>query len=481
MNRIPRKTAWLSLMVLGAAGLLPACGGNDTGSGGGGTGGTTTTSSGGTGGTGGDTGGATTTSPGAPDGSPCAAGEECAGGFCITQAEYGWPYGYCTGACNSLIPCESMDSVCIAFGSDPFCMKACSGAADCGPGQTCYDPGDGTATFCYANCTKDDECTGYGVCDVASGACFVPEDCTAPEDEDGDGLANCEDSDCAVACKAQVDTACGAAVAFDLNAGAATTKMGDTTNGTDLFAGICSGSANKENIFLVTNKSNKDSVVELALTAAEDLAVYVRGECATASDVACADGLGGGADPEIVDVPLAAGASFYAYVDGSSFDGQPHAGAYSLTGTLLAPQPEIEPNNDGPTPGPTTANAVNIAALPALSTGAVDQVADNDDWFVIDTTALGIKTITVETIGYGGDVCGPNGDVDTAVQIVSEAGLVVAENDDISGFTNYCSLAEAADAPAGKYYLHISTSTLCTPDPMGLDCIFKYALKINVK
>jgi hypothetical protein len=156
-------------------------------------------------------------------------------------------------------------------------------------------------------------------------------------------------------------------------------------------------------------------------------------------------------------------------------------GAYSLTGTLFTVQPETEPNNDGPMPGPSTANTVNIMALPAVPVGGVDQVNDNDDWFVIDTTALGSKTITVESIGYGGDLCGPNGDVDTAVQIVSDAGLVVAENDDISSFSNFCSLAEAAAAPAGKYYIHVSTSMGCVPDPMGPDCVFKYALKINLE
>ena len=30
---------------------------------------------------------------------------------------------------------------------------------------------------CAPNCTKDDECAGYGKCDVATGSCYVPEDC----------------------------------------------------------------------------------------------------------------------------------------------------------------------------------------------------------------------------------------------------------------------------------------------------------------
>ena len=479
MKRIPWGTACLTLVAFGAVGLLPACGGTDTQSSGGGGAGTTTTSttSGGTGGT--DT--TTTSAPGLPDGSPCTTNEECEGTFCITQAEYGWPYGYCTGACNTLIPCPDPASTCVEFSVGGFCLKSCDSAM-CGPGQTCSDPGDGTPKFCIYSCTKDEECAGYGKCDVASGTCYVPEDCAVAGDEDGDNLADCEDPDCAAGCQAQVDAACGAAVAVNIASNATTSKDGDTSNGTSLFAGICSGSANKENIYKVTNSTNADGLVELTVTSDEDLAIYARSDCGTAADLACADALAGGADPEVLNLPLAKGASLYVFVDGSSFDGNPHMGAYTLGATMISVQPETEPNNDGPMPGPSTANAVNISTIPVVSSGGLDQATDNDDWFVIDTSALvGNKTITVESIGYNGDSCAPAGDVDTVVQIVSAAGDVLNENDDISGFTNWCSLAAAADQPPAKYYVHVSVSALCTPDPMGPDCKFNYALKINIQ
>lgn len=479
MKRIPWSTAFLGLVAIGTAGLLPACGGTDTSSSGGGGAGTTTTTtpSGGTGG--GET--TTTAAPGLPDGSPCTTNDECEGSFCISQMEYGWPYGYCTGACNSLIPCADPASICVEFSVGGLCMKVCD-AVECGQGQSCVDPGDGTSKFCVYGCTKDEECAGYGKCDVATGACYVPEDCMTPGDEDSDGLSDCEDSDCATGCQAQIGAACAAAVAMDLVTNATTTKNGDTTNGSSLFAGFCSGSSNNENIYKVTNTTNADGVVELKLTSAEDLAIYARGECGMTSDLSCADGLAGGADPEVLNLPLAKGASFYVFVDGSSFDGNPHMGAYALTGNLLGVQVETEPNNDGPMPGPSTANAVNISALPALPAGSLDQATDNDDWFVIDTSALaGNKTITVESIGYGGDSCAPTGDVDTVVQIVDGMGAVLNESDDISGFTNWCSLATIADQPPAKYYVHTSVSTLCTPDPMGPDCKFKYALKISIE
>ena len=478
MKRIPWSTAWLGLVAIGAAGLLSACGGSDTSASGGGGAGTTTTTtpSGGTGGAGGDT---TTTSAGLPDGSPCTANEDCAGTFCITQGEYGWPYGYCTGACNSLIPCQDEKSTCVTFSAGGFCLKSCSAPADCGPGQTCFDAMDGSQPFCYANCTKDDECAGYGKCDVASGACYVPEDCMTAGDEDGDGLADCEDSECAATCAAQITAACGDATAFDVSANP-TTKTGDTTNGTSLFAGVCSGSSEKENVYKVTNKAGKDGLLEITLTSTEDLSLYARNDCPGSGDLACENRLTGGADPEAMYMTVTNNQSFYLYVDGSSSDMDPNAGSYTLSANRYAVQPETEPNDDGPNPGPSTGNTVNIATLPAVPVGAVDQAGDNDDWFVIDTTALaGNKTISVSVVGYGGDSCAPTGEIDTAIDLVGADGTTIESNDDVSN-GNWCSAVSHADLPPAKYYVHAAVSDLCNTS-FGFACKFQYGLKIDVK
>ncbi|MFO0592135.1 MAG: hypothetical protein U0441_31620 [Polyangiaceae bacterium] len=479
MKKIPWSTAWLGLVAIGTVGFLPACGGSDTSASGGGGSGTTTTTtpSGGTGGAGGET---TTTTPGLADGSPCTSNEECAGTFCISQGEYGWPYGYCTGACNSLIVCEDPASTCVTFSAGGFCLKSCSAPADCGPGQTCFDPMDGSQPFCYAFCTKDSECEGYGKCDTTTGACYVPEDCATPGDEDGDGLADCEDSDCATSCTAMIEAACGAAVALDVQANATASKQGDTTNGTSLFAGVCSGSAEKENVFKVTNKAGKDGLLELTLVSAEDLSIYARNDCAGSGDLACENRLTGGADPEAMYISVTNNQTFYVYVDGSSSDDAPNAGAYTLSATLLSVQPETEPNNDGPSPGPSTANTVNISSLPAIPVGAADQATDNDDWYVIDTTALvGNKTISVSVIGYGADSCAPTGEIDTAIELVGADGTTIESNDDVSN-ANWCSAVTHADLPPAKYYVHAAVSDLCNTS-FGFACKFQYGLKINVQ
>lgn len=205
--------------------------------------------------------------------------------------------------------------------------------------------------------------------------------------------------------------------------------------------------------------------------------MYARPDCIMNTELACADALAGGADPEIIAVTAPKGGSFFAYVDGSSFDGMPHAAAYTLTGKLIQ-QVEVEPNDDGPMPGPTTATSVNIATLPALVTGSIDKTTDPDEWFSIDTTALGTKTISAESIGYGADICAPAGAIDTVIEIVDAAGTQLASNDDVSGFTNWCSLAVADMAPGG-IYIHVTVSDFC--DPASSDCSFQYGVKISVE
>ncbi|MBK8254870.1 MAG: hypothetical protein IPK82_19700 [Polyangiaceae bacterium] len=478
MKTLTTKTA-LFCLIAATASFLGACDGN-TGTGG--TGGT----GGGTGGTGGSTGGTGGTVEGKPDGDPCAANDECAGGFCLTLADFGFPNGYCTGACNAFVPC-ALGSECIYYQNEPFCFKACADMGGCGDAQQCLeiDPDSGLSV-CAPGCTMDSQCEGYGICDETSGFCAIPEDCNAAGDEDGDGLFDCEDADCATSCQAQVDAACGAATGINLQVGVPVQTNGDSSDGSQLMAGTCSGSGNKEEIFKVTAPADVEGILELALQSAQDLAVYVRSSCNMPSELGCTDALAGGADPEVLNLSIGKGESLYVFVDGSSFGGATgNEGAYTLSTTLIGVQSESEANNDE-----ASADPVNITALPTAAVGDLDQATDDDDWWLIDTSALaGNNTIRAETVGYGGDSCAPNGDVDTYLEIVAAGGMLIdpvdpndpGPNDDISGFTNWCSLAEATGLAPGKYYLHIKTSSLCIPDPAGPDCIFKYGIKISIQ
>jgi hypothetical protein len=484
MKTVSRNSALFCLMTAAAALALPACDGGGDGEGG--SAGSTTTEPSGGGGAGGDGGGGAGgtggTAMGKPDGDPCLAGDECESGFCLTQAEFGFPNGYCTGACNSFVECAT-GSECIFFQNEPFCFKSCSAPASCGAGQQCLeiDPGTGLSV-CAPGCTMDAECEGFGVCDENSGFCVIPEDCDVVGDEDGDGLSDCEDGECAMKCQAQIDMACGAAVTLTLGAA----QMGDNNDGTSIFNGTCSGSGNNEDVYKLTIPDGPGGILDISLVSDADLAIWANTTCGMPSEIGCTDQLAGGTEPELLTLTVTGGQTLFVYVDGSSFQGATgNQGPYTLSTSILATQPETEPNNDL-----MTASTVSLASLPTAASGDLDQVNDNDDWFLLDTSMLaGNKTITAETVGFGTASCGPNGDVDTYLEIVADTGTVLdpvdpmmaEENEDISGFSNWCSLAEIADAPPGKYYLHVRTSALCVPDPMGPDCVFPYAIKVNIQ
>ncbi|MEZ4295494.1 MAG: hypothetical protein R3B70_11005 [Polyangiaceae bacterium] len=474
MRKRTTTTLFFGLMTAAAA-FLTACDGGDSGTGG----------TGGAGPGGGGEGGAGGGAPGSPDGDPCATNDDCSGGFCLTQADFGFPNGYCTGACNSFVSCDE-GSECIFFQNEPFCFKACGGMDGCGSGQQCLEIDEESGlSVCAPGCTMDEECAGYGVCDEDSGFCVIPEDCDAVGDEDGDGLADCEDPECATACQAQIDAACAAATSVDLAFGTPYDAAGDNSDGSALVAGICSGSGNKEDIYALHTPASADGVLVVSVQSATDLALYARSTCNAPSDLGCTDAYDGGT-PEVLNLATSAGQTIYLYVDGSSFAGATgNEGAYTLSATLLALQPEVEPNNDD-----LTATEASTAALPAVLAGDLDQAADNDDWWLLDTSLLaGDKTITAETIGVAGASCAPTGDIDTYLEIVAGDGTVLdpanpddpAENEDISGFSNWCSLAQIEAAPPGKYFLHVRTSALCIPDPGGPDCVFPYGIKVEVK
>lgn len=509
MNIIPRNSAWLTLVALSAAAFLPACGGSDTtGSGGsgattstGGTGGSTGGSE--TGGTGGGTGGSTP--EGKADGEPCADNAECAGGFCLTQAGFGFPNGYCTGACNTFVTCAD-GSQCIYYANEPFCFKDCSGGDACGSGQQCLevDP-DAGLSVCAPGCTMDTECEGFGKCDTETGFCYVPEDCAVAGDEDGDGLSNCEDPDCSAACQGQIDAACGAAVIINATANTPVVKSGDNSDGTGLLAGVCSGGGNNEDLYSVKIPAGNDGVLHLALASATDLAMYIRSTCNAPSQEGCTDAFDGGTD-EVLDVLVTAGQTLTVIVDGSSYQGATgNQGPYTLTATFepaicgdgnivgteqcddgnmaagdgcdsckFEVQTETEPNEDSATSSAVTLFPLNASLMSGELTAETDH-----DWYSVTLVAAS-TTLSATTGPFGADACGPDaGEIDTLIDIVAADGTtVLGSNDDISGFGNYCSTLELPALTAGTYYIHVRNSDLCS---FAGDCMYEYSLQVEAK
>ena len=497
MNSDPRKAALWSLLAASAAALLPACDGGETtgpGGGGGNGGATTTTTTAGGGGTGaqggnggnggvggnggGGNGGGGGTQTGKPDGDPCTASAECEHGFCLTQEQFGWPYGACTGACNSFVECAE-GSTCGQVASNPFCLKLCATNEDCKQGKLCTDIG-GAQKACLPYCTNDDECAGFGTCNVGLGQCTPAENCDLPGDENNNALTDCEDTACisTPTCQPLIAAACDAAEALPITVGQPITAMGDTTGKQSLFGGYCAGGGSGEDIRRIVVPDGFAGVLELSLLSqVGDLAIYVRDMCETDLSSQCRDEVPEGDKPEILRRGITGPKTVWAFVDGSTY-GSPKAGAYSLTTTLYQAQPEAEPNNAS-----DAANAVSTTTVASLATGTLNQATDDDDWFQIDTTLLaGNKALSFETIGNAGSACGPTlGDVNTYLEILADDGTTVLGSSEDIDSGNWCSRVTLQDMPPATYLVHVKTSPLCVPDPMGPDCAFPYGIKILVQ
>lgn len=388
------------------------------------------------------------------DGSHCTTNDECASGFCLGELETGWPQGYCTGACNTLISCDE-GSECLFAGADPFCFKTCDPAAPaCESAQICLDI-DETLSVCAAGCTLTADCPTLGKCDILSGYCVEPEDCADVVDNDGDGLLDCEDSECAEECATNVDATCAAASA------ASTTNAGDTTTGTAYFAGSCTGALGAlEAVYTFSPASA--GYLRVTLASATDQGLYVRTACSDAgSELACVDDQFAGGT-EVLLTPVTAATPVAIFVDG--YDSPAEAGPFTLGVSVLVPTNETEPNG-------TVAEANGVVA--GLVDAAINPVDDMDHFAV--TVPGPASTITVRTTDGGPDVCGPTGAIDTVVDILDVDGVtVLASNDDLS-FGNYCSFASTSGLPAGTYTVRVAASTLCP------GCTFSYLVDIDAQ
>lgn len=120
--------------------------------------------------------------------------------------------------------CPADDCECVDEDGDGFCTASCSGdLIDCDDTDAFVFPGaadhheDGYDFDCNghdlggvgAPCSNDTHCTG--ICNVSAGVCVAaPEDCRRRGDEDGDGLADCSDIECAAECVALTGELCAA-------------------------------------------------------------------------------------------------------------------------------------------------------------------------------------------------------------------------------------------------------------------------------
>jgi len=417
-------------------------GGNDGGSGGN------------QGGGGGNQGGGGGAAGDLPNGSPCTTNGACAGGFCLAEDLVGWGLGYCTEVCNQLVPCTNAESTCLDIGGGQFCLASCdpAGADTCGTAQACFDLGGG-AGVCGPGCTDDAHCPVLGKC-TPDGVCVEPEHCSDGDDNDGDGFADCEDDDCMADCSTALADACtGAAVGM-------ATQSGDTSGGTALFAGSCTGATGAlEELYSFT--ASQDAIIRLTLDSASDQGIYVRTTCSDwSTEIACVDQAFGG-DPEMLYIQATAGTAYTVFVDG--FNTPAEAGPFSLAIDELVPTPESEPNDDFTTADPAS----------GAFGGAISPAADMD-WIAV-TVGAG-QSLTATITAGGADVCGPTGGIDSELEILDTDGITqLAFNDDL-GFASYCSAATAPILAGGTYYVRIAASAqFCAT------CTFDYSVILDVQ
>jgi hypothetical protein len=136
-------------------------------------------------------------------GEPCENDFECSGRFCINEADFLFPGGYCTnicsgGACDPGSKCFNL----VAIGPNT-CLETCQTSADCRAGYDCF--GDGGGGFaCFPDCNDDAECPSTGRCETLNGLCAdTDENCNNNVDDDDDALIDCLDFDCASAANCQ--------------------------------------------------------------------------------------------------------------------------------------------------------------------------------------------------------------------------------------------------------------------------------------
>jgi hypothetical protein len=250
------------------------------------------------------------------------------------------PMGYCTKPCATYEECEPGD--CVMVLGSPYCVPYCTEQSDCdayGAGSSCSWTPDALPAFDVVVCAnwgtnvtpppEGYQCEGDIQCNIGltgaervcqAGVCVVG--CHQASD--------CNGQECSSASVDVLGT-CGVATwNGDLcpgepisisKAGGSVQRMEDTSELTPpdeadigdpcLFA---EGTA-EEWVYAVTAQEAGTLIVYVEPDTDYDVQIYVRsGDCATGTQIACADNEGD--VTEILDVPVTAGQTVYVFVDG---------------------------------------------------------------------------------------------------------------------------------------------------------------------
>jgi hypothetical protein len=243
--------------------------------------------------------------------------------------------------------------------------------------------------------------------------------------------------------------ACSAALAIQAS------QSGDTTAGSNVFTGSCTGGGAFESLFTFTPPS--DGLLSLTLDSVDDLGLYVRETCGDAStEIACVDDNFGGS-PEILTVSVLAGVPVTVFVDGYT----PADFGPFILDQAFTPTAESEPNDDH-----LLANAYVNPFDGAIS------VSGDQDYISIVVPGPS-STLTAQVTDIGNLDCA-NFVIDPEVEIFGTDGVSsLAYNDDFGA--DYCSEATASGRAAGTYFVRVSASSFSPSST------FLYRLNLTVQ
>ena len=196
--------------------------------------------------------------------------------------------------------------------------EACDGS-DFG-GKTCATLGLGSGTLV---------CNSF--CGIVATGCVPLETCGDFQDNDQDGLADCDDPDCT-----------GAVVCTDSCAQPIVTTVpdfpfGDTTGRPNTLQPSCTPSSGSEVVYSLTAAADGDIAVFLYGNGFADFTLSVRTSCDdAASEIVCKnDQNGANFNPEVATIAATAGTTYFIVVDGAT---PADKGSYSLSIDIPFPE-----------------------------------------------------------------------------------------------------------------------------------------------
>jgi cysteine-rich repeat protein len=337
------------------------------------------------------------------------------------------------------------------------------------------------------------DCTSFGFdagtllcsdCLADITGCTSPEDCFDGQDNDGDGLRDCLDPDCAAICA----DPCGNQVILAVPS----QVQGDTTGHGNTVDSSCAdhNASGPEFVYQVT--APETGVLDFWLTSMADLSLSVRGQCdSEGSEVVCANRTAGAPGTELLTLPVTAGQTLSVVVDGA-FAGE--WGPYALGVESRVPAcgdgrlDAGEQCDDGDTtPGDGCDDLCQVETgeheTQNNSHSGADTIAAGTDWYALISPEHDVDyvsfivgsanaVIAAQTLDFGDGACAGYL-LDTVVDILDTNGsTVLATNDD--GGDGSCSLAEATAPAAGTYHVRVRASTIADPVTFG------YVLAVSV-